>query len=110
MNDYDKILELVNIQIFGLDWDKINKLKEYLKHTDTIKEHELFAEFDSLSIKNVLVLYKYLITSYKKISGAYYKLEMEQIEEDLSHNFFSEQKKKQKIKKVMGTNPILLSA
>ena len=104
MNDYDKILELVNIQIFGLDWDKINKLKEYLKHTDTIKEHELFAEFDSLSIKNVLVLYKYLITSYKKISGAYYKLEMEQIEEDLSHNFFSEQKKETKNKKSNGYN------
>ena len=102
MNDYEKILELVNIQIFGLDWDKINKLKEYLKHTESIKELELFNEFDSLSVKNVLVLYKYLIISYKKISGEFYKLEMEQIEEDLYNNFFPETKKETKNKKNNG--------
>ena len=87
-NDYNKFLELFNIQIFGLDWDKINKFKEYLKHTESIKELELFSEFDSISIKNVLVLYKYLTIALKKIQGEFYKLDMEQIEEDL-FNYFS---------------------
>ena len=87
-NDYNKFLELFNIQIFGLDWDKINKFKEYLKHTESIKELELFSEFDSISIKNVLVLYKYLTIALKKIQGEFYKLDIEQIEEDL-FNYFS---------------------
>ena len=96
INDYEKIFELFNIQIFGLDWDKINKLKDYLKNTESIKENELFYEFDSLSIKNVLVLYKYLITGYKKLSNQFYKLDMEQIEEDLYHNFFANSKEDDK--------------
>ena len=86
-NDYNKFLELFNIQIFGLDWDKINIFKEYIKHIESIKENELFSEFDSLSIKSILVLYKYLTTASKKISGEFYKLDMEQIGENLFDYF-----------------------
>jgi hypothetical protein len=93
MEDFEKILELFNIQIFGLDWDKINILKEYLKKTETLKEKELFSEFDSLTIKNVLVLYNYLIIAYKKLSKKFYKLDMEQIDEDLYHYFIPDSNK-----------------
>ena len=102
MNDIEKILELFNIQIFGLDWDKINKFKEYLKNSQLIKENELFFDFDSLTIKNVLVLYKYLTIASKKISHEFYRLEMEQIEEDLYQNFIPELKKEIKNKKLNG--------
>ena len=102
MNDIEKILELFNIQIFGLDWDKINKFKEYLKNSQLIKENELFFDFDSLTIKNVLVLYKYLTIASKKLSHEFYKLEMEQIEEDLYQNFIPELKKEIKNKKLNG--------
>ena len=97
INDYEKIIELLNIQIFGLEWEKINKLKEYFKNIESIKENELFSEFDSLTIKHVLVLYKYLDTAYKKISGGFYKLEIEQIEEDLYPNFFADSKEEKKL-------------
>ena len=102
MNDIEKILELFNIQIFGLDWDKINKFKEYLKNSQLIKENELFFDFDSLTIKNVLVLYKYLTIASKKLSHEFYRLEMEQIEEDLYQNFIPELKKEIKNKKLNG--------
>ena len=103
INDYEKILELFNIQIFGLDWDKINKMKEYLKKYEIIKESELFSEFDSLTLKNVLVLYKYLFIAYKKIYGEFFKLEMEQIDENLYQNFIGDlQKEENKNKKLNG--------
>ena len=110
INDNEKILELLNIQIFGLDWDKINKFKEYLKNTELIKENELFTDFDSLTIKSVLVLYKYLTVAYKKLSKEFYKLEMEQIDEDLSHIFAPELKKEIKNKKLNGYQNISYNA
>ena len=110
INDFEKYLELVNIQIFGLDWDKINKFKEYLKNTEIIKENELFSEFDSLTIKSVLVLYKYLTVAFKKLSHEFYKLEMEQIEEDLYNNFIPDLKKEIKNKKLNGYPDLSYSA
>ena len=110
MNDIEKILELFNIQIFGLDWDKINKFKEYLKNSQLIKENELFFDFDSLTIKNVLVLYKYLTIASKKLSHEFYRLEMEQIEEDLYQNFIPELKKEIKNKKLNGYPDLSYSA
>ena len=94
IKENEKIMDLSNIQIFGLDWDIINKFKDHLKNADLIKENDLFNELDSLSIKNILVLYKYLITSYKKMSGEFYKLEMDEINEDLYYLFFPNEKNK----------------
>ena len=83
--------------------DKINKMKEYLKKYEIIKESELFSEFDSLTLKNVLVLYKYLFIAYKKIYGEFFKLEMEQIDENLYQNFIGDlQKEENKNKKLNG--------
>ena len=93
INDYNKILELYGIQNFGIDWENINKLKDYIIKGDQIDENELFNELDLLTLKNILVLYKYLLISNKKINGGYYKLEMEQINENLYLNFIPESKK-----------------
>ena len=88
INDNKKILELYNIQNFGIDWDKIIILRDFLIQGDQVVEKELFNELDSLSFKNILVLYKYLLISNKKISGKFYKLDMEQINENLYTQFF----------------------
>ena len=96
INDNKKILELYNIQNFGIEWETINILKEYLIKGDLVNEDDLFKYLDNLTIKNILVIYKYLLISYKKINGSYYKLEMEQINEDLYTNFFPNSKKKEK--------------
>ena len=96
INDNKKILELYNIQNFGISWDKINIIKEYLVRGDQINENELFNVLDGLTLKDVLVLYKYLLISHNKICGNYYKLEMEQINENLYNNFFPNKKNNEK--------------
>ena len=96
INDNKKILELYNIQNFGIDLDKIQLLKECLIKADQVNENELFDILDTLTTKNILVLYKYLIISYKKIVGDFYKLEMEQITENLYNQFFPNSKNNEK--------------
>ena len=97
INDNKKILELFNIQIFGIEWDKINKLKDFLIKGDLIDEKEFFNELDTLSLKNILVLYKYLLIANKKLNGKFYKLEMEQINENFYDNFCPHLKKEKKL-------------
>jgi len=93
INDKKKILELYNIQNFGIDWDTINILKDHLIRGDQVNENDLYKELDLLPLKNILIIYQYLLISYKKISGKYYKLEMDQINENFYKNFFPNSKK-----------------
>lgn len=97
INDNKKILELYNIQIFGIEWDKINKLKDFLIKGDLIDENEFFNELDSFTLKSTLVLYKYLLIANKKICGKFFKLEMEQINENFYDNFCPNLKKEKKL-------------
>ena len=93
INDNKQILELYNIQNFGIDWDKIIILKDYLVQGDQVIESELFNILDTLTFKNILVLYKYLLIANKKISRSFYKLDIEQINDNLYTNFFPNSKK-----------------
>ena len=99
-----KILELYNIQNFGIDWDTINILKDYLIRGDQVNENDLYKELDLLPLKNILIIYQYLLISYKKISGKYYKLEMEQINENFYKNFFPDSQKNKNNNKLNGYN------
>ena len=96
INDNKKILELYNIQNFGISWDKINILKDFLIRGEQINENELFKELDTLGIKEILILFKYILISYKKICGSFYKLEIEEINENLYSNFFPNKKVNEK--------------
>ena len=104
INDKKKILELYNIQNFGIDWDTINILKDYLIRGDQVNENDLYKELDLLPLKNILIIYQYLLISYKKISGKYYKLEMEQINENFYKNFFPDSQKNKNNNKLNGYN------
>ena len=96
INDNKKILELYNIQNFGISWDKINILKDFLIRGEQINENELFKELDTLGIKEILILFKYILISYKKICGSFYKLEIEEINENLYSYFFPNKKVNEK--------------
>ena len=96
INDNKKILELYNIQNFGIEWETINILKDYLSNGDLVNESDLFRELDKLTLKNILVIYEYLLISNKKLKGNFYKFETEEINENLYSNFFPKSQTKQK--------------
>ena len=96
ITENSKYLDLYNLQNFGIDLEKINSLKDYLKSVEENYKNDFRKELESMSFKNILVLYKYLLIAYKKITGNFYKLEFEQINEDLYENFLPRKKNKNK--------------
>ena len=83
-----QLLELSSIQNFGLPMENINTIKNLLmSETNDSNKEKLYIEFDNLTMKNMLILYKYISTALKKITGSFFKLEFEQIDEDLYENF-----------------------
>jgi len=44
-----------------------------------------------------LILYKYIVTSSKKVDGMFYKLELEQIEPDMYDDFITTRERKKKV-------------
>ena len=95
IKDNKKILELFHIQNFGIEWESINILKYYLSKGDLVNENDLFKELDKLTLKNILVIYEYLLISHKKLKRSFYKYEMEEINENLYTNFFPKSQEKQ---------------
>ena len=83
-----QLYELSSIQNFGLPMESINTIKNLLiPDTDNANNEKLYIEFDNLTMKNMLILYKYISTALKKINGSFFKLEFEQINEDLYEDF-----------------------
>ena len=97
INSYDKLLEFPLLHNFGIPMESVNSIKTYLSSNNEDNNDKLFNEFDNLTMKNMLILYKYISLSLKKISGSFFKLDIEQINEDLYQDFIKEEDKKEKL-------------
>ena len=93
-----KLLELSSIQNFGIPLESINKIKTIFFSNSNDNLTNLFIEFDNLTMKNMLIIYKYMSISLKKISGFFFKLDIEQIDEDLYEDFIKRKIQKEKKK------------
>ena len=89
----DKLLELTFLNYFGIDLDIHKSLKTIIS-SNTLENEESFKNIlEKLELKKLLIIYNYLNISFKKINGYFYKLDLEQIKEDL-YDEFCERKKK----------------
>lgn len=88
-----KLLELTFIQNFGVSSEIIAKLKSYLSKADDINEDKFLMEIDTLPTKTLLIIYKYIYISRKKVLGEFYKLDYEDVEEELYGDFMKSKKK-----------------
>lgn len=82
-----KLLELTYIQNFGINGDVVSILRGYLAKGEKIDENKFKLELDGLSLKIVLLLYKYIYISLKKTNGDYFKFDLEEIQENLYEEF-----------------------
>ena len=80
------LIELQFLNNFGMDINIYKNLKELISSGET-NENECKNILNKLHFKNLLILYKYLLISSKKINGLFYKLDLEQIEENLYLEF-----------------------
>ena len=88
-----KLLELTFIQNFGVSSEIIAMLKSYLSKADDINEEKFLMEIDTLPTKTLLIIYKYIYISRKKVLGEFYKLDYEDVEEELYGDFMKSKKK-----------------
>ena len=88
----DKLLELTFLNYFGIDLDVHKSLKSVFS-SNTIENEQIFKNIlENLELKKLLIIYNYLNISLKKINGYFYKLDLEQIKEDL-YDVFCEREK-----------------
>ncbi len=80
------LIELQFLNNFGMDINIYKNLKELISSGET-NEKEFENILNKLHFKNLLILYKYLFISSKKIDGLFYRLDLEQIEENLYSEF-----------------------
>jgi hypothetical protein len=97
IDSYDKLLEFHLLHNFGISMESVNSIKAFLSSNNDDNKDQLFNEFDNLTMRNMLILYKYVSISSKKISGSFFKLEFAQINEDLYQDFIKEEDKKEKL-------------
>ena len=97
MESFQKLLELTFLHNFGIDME-INKELRELTCEGSCNETSFYKILDKLPIKKVLIIYKYILISSKKVDVLFYKLDLEQINPDLYEDFL-ERPQKEEIKK-----------
>ena len=89
----DKLLELTYLNNFGLDLDVHKTLKSVISSNTPENEQTFRKTLETLELKKLLIVYKYLYICSKKVDNLFYKLDLEQIDEDLYDDFCEREKK-----------------
>ena len=87
-----KCMELPSIQNFGLSLDNISLITKCLTQGDKVDKEYYYSILDNLNIKTVLIVYKYFGICYKKVNKDFFKLELEQLNENLYSEFVKSKK------------------
>ena len=89
----DELLELKYLNLFGIDL-KIHKILKSIFFSNTPENQQTFKKtLENLELKKLLIIYKYLYICSKKVDNLFYRLDLEQINEDLYEDFCERAKK-----------------
>ena len=89
----DKLLELVYLNNFGIDLNIHKTLKSLISEINPENEKNFQNLLEKLELKKLLIIYEYLYIGSKKIDNLFYKLDLDQIDEDLYGDFCQRSKK-----------------
>ena len=90
---YDKLLELTYLNNFGIDLEIHKKLREAISSATPENEENFKKTIQNLELKKLLIIYKYIYICSKKVDNLFYRLDLEQIDEDLYEDFCEREKK-----------------
>ena len=106
LESYNKLLQLTYLNFFGIDLAIQEQLKCAIS-SNTPENEKIFKEIiKNLELKSQLIIYKYLDICTKKVNNSFYRLDLEQINEDLYEDF-CERKNKKEEHKVMDRYEII---
>ena len=89
----DKLLELTYLNNFGIDFNIHKQLKSIISSSSSENEQHFKDILKNLELKKLLIIYKYLYVCSKKVDNLFYRLDFEQIDEDLYEDFVQREKK-----------------
>ena len=89
----DKLLELTYLSNFGIDLEIHKKLREAIALA-TVDNVAIFKKsVEKLELKKLLIIYEYLFICSKRVDNLFYRLDLDQIDEDLYEDFCEREKK-----------------
>lgn len=86
LDSFDKLVELTFLNNFGIELEIHKQLKLLISSGKLEKELFLSLLYD-LNLRKLLTLYEYLLISSKKIDNLFYRMDLEQVDEDLYEDF-----------------------
>ena len=89
----DKLLELTYLNNFGIDLNIHKHLKSIISSNSEENEQYFKNVLKNLELKKLLIIYKYLYVCSKKVDNLFYRLDFEQIDEDLYEDFVQREEK-----------------
>ena len=91
-DSYEKLLELTYLNNFGIDLDIHKELKLIISSNTPENEEKFKNILKNLSLKKLLIIYKYLYVCSRKVDNLFYRLDFEQIDDDLYEDFVERKK------------------
>ena len=88
-----KLIELTYLNNFGINLDIHKQLKTIIQSNSSENVQHFKDILKNLELKKLLILYKYLIICSKKVDNLFYRLDFEQIDEDLYEDFVQREAK-----------------
>jgi len=92
--DLNEMAELKFLTNFGFGFSMVEEILHCFSNSP---KYYLTTTIKQLPFNKLLILYKYLHICYLKSTGAYYKRDEDQIEEDIYDDFIPREKKKEKV-------------
>ena len=102
LESYNKLLQLTYLNFFGIDLDIQEQLKCAISSNTPENEKSFKKIIENLELKSQLIIYKYLDICTKKVNNSFYRLDLEQINEDLYEDFCERKNEKEEHKVMDG--------
>ena len=94
-DSYEKLIELTYLNNFGIDLNIHKVLKSIISSNSPENEETFKKILQGIELKKLLIIYKYLYVCSRKVDNLFYRLDLEQIDDDLYEDFVERKKKEE---------------
>ena len=94
-DSYEKLIELTYLNNFGIDLNIHKELKSIISSNSPENEETFKKILQGIEFKKLLIIYKYLYVCSRKVDNLFYRLDLEQIDDDLYEDFVERKKKEE---------------
>jgi len=94
-DSYEKLIELTYLNNFGIDLNIHKELKSIISSGAPENKEKFKKILQDIELKKLLIIYKYLYVCSRKVDNLFYRLDLEQIDDDLYEDFVERKKKEE---------------